>query len=129
MSSQCRVRKVQFFFGHVTVRNKARTKNARWRAFEIFRISFRNFGFESCSCVSVECSNVRFLVRMFFDVFSERGATCGATLSCVLWEGAFGLSVYYESQPVGLAEVVFASEASLGGPGGRPSQMYKNRVK
>ena len=35
----------------------------------------------------------------------------------------------YESQPVGLAEVISASEASLGGPGGRASQMYKNRVK
>ena len=37
--------------------------------------------------------------------------------------------IYYESQPVGLAEVIDASEASLGGPGGRPSQMSKNRVK
>ena len=36
---------------------------------------------------------------------------------------------YYESQPVGLAEVISASEASLGGPGGRASQMCKNRVK
>ena len=35
----------------------------------------------------------------------------------------------YESQPVGLAEVISASEASLGGPGGRASQMCKNRVK
>ena len=34
-----------------------------------------------------------------------------------------------ESQPVGLAEVIDASEASLGGPGGRPSQTSKNRVK
>ena len=39
------------------------------------------------------------------------------------------MSEYYESQPVGLAEVIDASEASLGGPGGRPSQMSKNRVK
>ena len=37
--------------------------------------------------------------------------------------------ICYESQPVGLAEVISASEASLGGPGGRASQMYKNRVK
>ena len=37
--------------------------------------------------------------------------------------------LFYESPPVGLAEVIDASEASLGGPGGRPSQMYKNRVK
>ena len=37
--------------------------------------------------------------------------------------------IYYESQPVGLAEVISASEASLGGPGGRASQMCKNRVK
>ena len=36
---------------------------------------------------------------------------------------------HYESQPVGLAEVIDASEASLGGPGGRPSQMAINRVK
>ena len=36
---------------------------------------------------------------------------------------------FYESQPVSLAEVIDMSEASLGGPGGRPSQMYKNRVK
>ena len=28
---------------------------------------------------------------------------------------------FYKSQPVGLAEVIDASEASLGGPGGRPS--------
>ena len=35
----------------------------------------------------------------------------------------------YESQPVGLAEVIDASEASLGGPGGRRSHMSKNRVK
>ena len=39
------------------------------------------------------------------------------------------LFVFYESQPVSLAEVIDASEASLGGPGGRPSQMSKNRVK
>ena len=37
--------------------------------------------------------------------------------------------VCYERQPVGLAEVIFASEASLGGPGGRALQMCKNRVK
>ena len=45
--------------------------------------------------------------------------------------------VYYESQAVGLAEVIYASEASLGiyaseaslgGPGGRASQTSKNRV-
>ena len=36
---------------------------------------------------------------------------------------------HYESQPVGLAEVIDASEASLGGPGGRPSQMAIHRVK
>ena len=37
--------------------------------------------------------------------------------------------IYYESQPLGLAEVIDASEASLGGPGSRPSQMTINRVK
>ena len=36
---------------------------------------------------------------------------------------------YYESQPVGLAEVIDASEASLGGPGGRAGKMSINRVK
>ena len=36
---------------------------------------------------------------------------------------------YYESQPVGLAEVIDASEASLGGPGGRAGKMCVNRVK
>ena len=35
----------------------------------------------------------------------------------------------YESQPVGLAEVIDASEASLGGPGGRAGKMPVNRVK
>ena len=35
----------------------------------------------------------------------------------------------YESQPVGLAEVIDASEASLGGPGGRAGKMSVNRVK
>ena len=41
-----------------------------------------------------------------------------------LWSSLF----FYESQPVGLAEVIDASEASLGGPGGRPLQMSINRV-
>ena len=31
------------------------------------------------------------------------------------------ISFFYESQPVGLAEVIDASEASLGGPGGGQS--------
>ena len=30
--------------------------------------------------------------------------------------------LYYESQPVGLAEVIDASEASLGGPGGQSGE-------
>ena len=34
--------------------------------------------------------------------------------------------LYYESQPVGLAEVIDASEASLGGPGGRAGKMSVN---
>ena len=34
--------------------------------------------------------------------------------------------LYYESQPVGLAEVIDASEASLGGPGGQTvANVYK----
>ena len=37
--------------------------------------------------------------------------------------------LYYESQPVGLAEVIDASEASLAGPGGRAGKMSVNRVK
>ena len=37
--------------------------------------------------------------------------------------------IYYESQPVGLAEVIDASEGSLGGPGGRAGKMSVNRVK
>ena len=37
--------------------------------------------------------------------------------------------LYYESQPVGLAEVIDASEASLAGPGGRAGKMSANRVK
>ena len=36
---------------------------------------------------------------------------------------------FYESRPVGLAEVIDASEASLGGPGGRAGKMCANRVK
>ena len=35
----------------------------------------------------------------------------------------------YESQPVGLAEVVDASEAGLGGLGGRPLQIFANVYK
>ena len=37
--------------------------------------------------------------------------------------------ILYESQPVGLAEVIDASEASLGVPGGRAGKMSLNRVK
>ena len=44
-------------------------------------------------------------------------------------KGTIYIYIYYESQPVGLAEVISASEVSLGGPGGRASQMCKNRVK
>ena len=33
--------------------------------------------------------------------------------------------IYYESQPVGLAEVIDASEASLGGPGQSEENVYK----
>ena len=47
----------------------------------------------------------------------------------VLYEMYVMYVIYYESQPVGLTEVIAASEASLGGPGGRLSQMSKNRVK
>ena len=35
------------------------------------------------------------------------------------------LGVYYESQPVGLAEVIDASDASLGGPGQTVASVYK----
>ena len=34
--------------------------------------------------------------------------------------------ISYESQPVGLAEVIDASKASLGGPGGRAGKMSVN---
>ena len=60
---------------------------------------------------------------------------CCTSLSLIYWMTShynnimYVYIIYYESQPVGLAEVIDASEASLGGPGGRPSQMSKNRVK
>ena len=38
-------------------------------------------------------------------------------------------NILYENEPVNLAEVVDASEASLRGPGGRAWKMHVNRVK
>ena len=68
---------------------------------------------EGCRCMVLEETCLLF----FFSNFGSGG-----------WAWVWG-KLYYESQPVGLAEVISASEASLGGPGGRASQMYKNRVK
>ena len=39
------------------------------------------------------------------------------------------LNFFFETQQVGLAEVIDASEASLGGPGGRAGKMDVNRLK
>ena len=65
-------------------------------------------------------------VCMYTMLISMWECICICILSMYMY---MHMCTHYESQPVGLAEVISASEASLGGPGGRASQMYKNRVK